>query len=494
MAFSWNQKLYEEILAKFKPPHPRTRACRITDSRYQALWRSVEEIYYEHPWGPYEGSKDELKKDLAYRQEKLLERRQQVLFHGEAIQQAIDDMAQAGGGRVEIPAGIWYAGALELRSHVELHLEDGARLCFIRNKSNVFYPLRYTRWEGVECMNFSPFIYADGAEDISITGQGTLDGQADEFNWMPWKFGYFGEPEQEQQRQRLFQAGAEGIPVRQRIFADDVSTLRPPFIQFYNSKDIRITDVHIVNSPFWEINPVLCENVWIKGVHIETDLYNNDGIDPESSRNVLIEDCYFLTGDDCIAIKSGRNEDGRRIGVPTANVIIRHNRFANGHGGITLGSEISGGVHDVFAAGNHFDSPNLDYPIRFKTNAMRGGTLENVYVKDSVVNKARLAVVHADFFYEEGHMGENLPQLDNITLDGFWTAEGGSIDAKYAFYLKGFADAPIENITFRDMKLEGVKGEAVLENVHALAFENVTINGKRQPNRLVDIGSDGQVR
>jgi polygalacturonase len=130
------------------------------------------------------------------------------LFHGQAIQQAIDDMAQAGGGRVEIPAGIWYTGALELRSHVELHLAAGARLCFIRNKSNVFYPLRYTRWEGVECMNFSPFIYAAGAEDISITGQGTLDGQADEFNWMPWKFGYFGEPEQEQQRQCLFQAGA----------------------------------------------------------------------------------------------------------------------------------------------------------------------------------------------------------------------------------------------------------------------------------------------
>ena len=147
MAFSWNQKLYEEILARFRSPLPRVRFCRITDSRYQALWRSVEEIYYEHPWGPYEGSKDELKKDLAYRQEKLLERRQHVLFHGEAIQQAIDDMAQAGGGRVEIPAGIWYTGALELRSHVELHLEDGARLCFIRNKSNVFYPLRYTRWE-----------------------------------------------------------------------------------------------------------------------------------------------------------------------------------------------------------------------------------------------------------------------------------------------------------------------------------------------------------
>lgn len=495
MGFSWNQPLYDDILENIHAmPSPCTeQVYLIASDKYQPLVREIEEVFYEHQAGPYKGSKAELKKDKAYQEQKLMRRKQMVIYHGDAIQQAINEAGAAGGGMVEIPAGEWYTGALEMKSHVHLHLAKGARLCFVRNKSNEFYPLRFSRWEGVECMNFSPFIYAKSVEDIAITGEGILDGRADEFNWMPWKFGYFGETDQEIQRQRLFGFGADGVPVEKRVFTDDVSTLRPPFIQFYASRNIRIEGVSIINSPFWEINPVLCENVWIKAVHIETDLYNNDGIDPESCKNVLIEDCYFLTGDDCIAIKSGRNEDGRRIGRPTENVIIRYNNFANGHGGITLGSEISGGVHDVFALSNYFDSPNLDYPIRFKTNAMRGGSLKNVYVKDSSVNKARLAVVHADFFYEEGHKGGFLPQLANITLDGFHTVEGGSIEAKYAFYLKGFEDAPIENVTFRDMDLEGVKGDASYANVKGLTYADVTINGIKQPNQTMYIGPEGQL-
>lgn len=495
MEFAWNQKLYDEILAKvhaMEPPKGEP-VYPIDGEKYRSLVREVEEIYYEHPDGPYPGTKAELKKDMAYRGKKLIEKRQKLTFYGDAIQQAIDDAAAVGGGRVEVPPGEWFTGAIVLKSHVELHLAKGATLSFIRNKTNEFYPLRLSRWEGAECMNFSPFVYADGAENIAVTGEGTLDGRADEFNWMPWKFGYFGETDQEEQRQRLFKMAEDDVPVKDRVFTDEDSPLRPPFIQFYNCKNILLEGVRISNSPFWEVNPVLCENFWAKGLKIETDLYNNDGIDPESTKNVLIEDCFFLTGDDCIAIKSGRNRDGRRIGIPTENVIIRNNKFANGHGGVTIGSEISGGVHDVFALGNHFDSPNLDYPIRFKTNAMRGGILENVYVKDSVVNKARLAVVHADFFYEEGHKGDFLPRLANITLDGFQTVEGGSIDAKYAFYLKGFEDAPIENVTFRGMKLEGVKGDAEMANIRGLTYSDVTINGKKQPDRTMDIGPDGQV-
>ena len=492
--FEWNQKLYDDIVSVVQsmPPLIRNTSKNVSDAKFAALVAEVGEIYLEHPQGPYMGLKNELKGDMAYRGQKLVEKRRQVAFYGKAIQAAIDEVHAAGGGQVVIPAGEYVTGALELKSGVELHLDKGAKLCFIRNKTNEYYPLRLSRWEGVECMNFSPFIYADGAENIALTGEGMLDGMADEFNWMPWKFGYFGETDQEIQRQRLFKFGADGVPVKDRVFDDKVSTLRPPFIQFYNCKNIRIHGVQIVNSPFWEINPVLCENVWVKGVKIETDLYNNDGVDPESSKNVLIEDCFFLTGDDCIAIKSGRNEDGRRIGIPTENVVIRNNKFANGHGGITIGSEISGGVHDVYAANNHFDSPNLDYPVRFKTNAMRGGVLENIYVKDSTVNKARLAVVHADFFYEEGHNGAFLPRLANITIDGFKTAENGSIDAKNAFFLKGFADAPIENVTFKDMQLVGVKGAAEMLNLKNLTFANVTVNGKKQTDRTVDIDSAGR--
>ena len=147
----------------------------------------------------------------------------------------------------------------------------------------------------------------------------------------------------------------------------------------------------------------------------------------------------------------------------------------------------------MFAEDNDFDSPNLDYPIRFKTNAQRGGALDNIYVRNSIVNKSRLAVVHADFFYEEGRSGKYLPNLRNITIDGFQTKENGSIDARYPFYLRGFADAPIKNVTFRNMNIEGVQGKAVFENIRSLRYENVTINGVRQKDHTEDIGEQKAV-
>jgi len=491
MQFMWDEKFYGSIVSKVETATQAQKFFSVYDItmlRYTRLVHDVKETYFVHPEGPYSGTKAALKKDLVYQSKKLIRKKQTVKFYGDAIRSAIEDACEDGGGVVLIPDGVYYTGAIEMKSNVEIHLADHAVLKFIRTKSNEFYPMQFSRWEGVECMNFSPFIYANHVENIAITGHGTLDGAADEFNWMPWKFGYFGEADQQLERERLFALGEVGAPVTERVFDDQVSTLRPPFIQPYASRNIRIENVHIINSPFWEINPVLCENVCVRGVHIETDLYNNDGIDPESSKDVLIESCSFLTGDDCIAIKSGRNNDGRRIHVPTENVVIRKNRFANGHGGITIGSEISGGVRNIFADGNYFDSPNLDYPIRFKTNAQRGGQLENIYVRNSRVNKSKIAVVYADFFYEEGRKGNYLPRVRNITVENFKTVEGGSIDAKYAFYLKGFTDAPIENITFKDMVLCGVKGRAIFQNVKELSFQNISLNGIIQEDCLFNVG------
>ena len=488
MQFVWNEELYQEIAAAVQfgtAVDGSTRVYDITAADYAPLIRPVSENYFIHPDGPYQGEKKEIGHDETYKNKKLRRQEQTVSFYGNAIQQAIDDAFAAGGGRVLVPAGTYYTGAIELKSNVEIHLAKQAVLRFVRNKSNTYYPLVFSRWEGVECLNFSPFIYAFAAENIAVTGPGTLDGAADEFNWMPWKFGYFGERNQEVQRQRLFAFGEAGVPVEQRLFADTVSTLRPPFIQPYRCKNVRIEDVHIINSPFWEINPVLCQNVKISRVQIATNLYNNDGVDPESCSNVLIEDCSFLTGDDCIAIKSGRNNDGRRIGVPSQNIIIRGNHFGDGHGGITIGSEISGGVQNVFAHDNYFDSAQLDYPIRFKTNSYRGGKLENVYIKDSVVNKSKLAVVHADFFYEEGDSGPYLPKLRNITLENIQTAPGGLIDAEHALYLKGFTAAPIENVTLQHVRLNGVQGETVLRNVKDLRLIDVRINGKQQKDQVI---------
>jgi len=500
----WDQELYEKIENKVNENMPALDGkpeCSILDGKYKILVKNIDEEYLTHPDGIYKGSKSELKHDKDYISKSLIKNIRKIEYYGDAIQEAINDATSNGGGKVVIKGSndsqnpnVYYTGAINLRSNVELHIEENAILKFVRNKTNEFYPLVYTRWEGIEHMNFSPFIYSYEEKNIAITGKGAIDGCADEFNWMPWKFGYFNEEDQQIQRERLFNLGQINADVRtERIFGDDVSTIRPPFIQPYKSKNILIKDIKILNSPFWEVNPVLCENLKVSGIRIETNLYNNDGVDPESCRDIIIENCFFLTGDDCIAIKSGRNNEGRNIGVPCENIIIRNNEFKDGHGGITIGSEISGGVNDVFAHDNYFDSEELDYPIRFKTNAERGGKLENIFVKNSTVNKSKIAVIHADFFYEEGTNGNHKPILRNIRLSNIKTVEGESIEAQHALYLKGFEEAPIENIVIEDAVLSGVKGESVLQNIKNLTFKNVCINGEKLEDQNINVDNDFKV-
>jgi len=500
----WNEELYKKIENKVNDNMPvldGKAEYSILDEKYKALVRNIEEEYLTHPDGIYKGTKKELKQDKDYTGKSLIKNVRNIEYYGDVIQEAINDATSNGGGKVIIKGSndlenpnVYYTGAINLKSDVELHIEENAILKFVRNKTNEFYPLVYTRWEGIEHMNFSPFIYSYEEKNIAITGKGTLDGCADEFNWMPWKFGFFNEEDQQIQRERLFDLGQINADVRtERIFGDDVSTIRPPFIQPYKSKNILIKDITILNSPFWEVNPVLCENFKVSGIRIDTNLYNNDGVDPESCKDIIIENCFFLTGDDCIAIKSGRNNEGRNIGVPCENIIIRNNEFKDGHGGITIGSEISGGVNDVFAHDNYFDSEELDYPIRFKTNAERGGKLENIFVKNSTVNKSKIAVIHADFFYEEGTNGNHKPILRNIRLSNIKTVEGESIEAKHSLYLKGFEDAPIENIVIEDAVLNGVKGDSVLQNIKNLTFKNVCINGEKLEDQNINVDNDFKI-
>lgn len=502
--FEWNQSLYNLIQDKVNDnimKFDNKIEYRINDMKYERFVRNIEEVYFTHPNGPYKGDKKVLKNDKEYIGKSLVKNTQTIKYYGDAIQEAVNDASNNGGGKVIISGGskeepnVYYSGAISLKNNVELHIEENAIIKFVRNKSNDFYPLVYTRWEGIEMMNFSPFIYSYSVENIAITGKGVLDGCADEFNWMPWKFGYFNEEDQQIQREILFNLGQENADVRtERIFKDDISTIRPPFIQPYKSKNILIKDITILNSPFWEINPVLCENIKVDNITINTHLYNNDGVDPESCKYMIIENCHFSTGDDCIAIKSGRNNEGRNIGVPSENIIIRNNKFEDGHGGVTIGSEISGGVNDIFVHDNYFDSPELDYPIRFKTNAERGGKLERIYIKNSIVNKSKIAVIHADFFYEEGANGNYNPILRNITLSNIKTVEGGSIDANNALYLKGFKNAPIENILIENAELNGVKGNAVLQNIKGLAFKNVSINNVKVDDKIIDVEDNFEIK
>ena len=280
----------------------------------------------------------------------------------DAIKKAIDECSGKGGGRVVIPAGTFLTGAVHLKSNVNLYLAKGATLKFSMNPQD-YLPIVKTRWEGMDLMHLSPFIYAYEQENIAVTGEGTLDGQGKSFFWK-WHGNpkYGGNPDvlsQKPARARLYEMMEKGVPVEQRIFGGEKDYLRPQFIQPYKCKNVLIEGVTIVDSPMWEIHPLLCENVTVRKVHINSHGPNNDGCDPESCKDVLIEDCYFDTGDDCIAIKSGRNEDGRKANVPTENVIVRGCQMRDGHGGITIGSEISGGVRNVFGENCIMDSARI---------------------------------------------------------------------------------------------------------------------------------------
>src|SRR5262245_1796633 len=394
-----------------------------------------------------------------------------------AIAKAIEACAKAGGGRVLVPAGVFLTGAIHLKSGVELHVAEGATLKFDVNPSS--YPIVFTRWEGMECMNYSPLIYAFEQKNIGITGKGTLDGQGSVDHWWKWKgkwggntpYGWReGMPDQRIARSKLFQMAEEALPVEKRVFGDG-SLLRPPFIQPYRCENVLIEGVRVRNSPFWNIHPVLCKNVTMRGVDVFGHGPNNDGVDPESVDHMLIEDCSFDTGDDCIAVNSGRNADGRRINVPSQNILIRKCRMKDGHGGVVVGSQISGGARWVFAEQCEMDSPDLWYAIRFKNNALRGGLLENFYYRDIDVGQVGRAAITCDFNYEEGANGPFTPQLRNVVVERLRVK-----NAVRVLDSQGLPKAPVNDLTLRDCVFEGVTQPSIVKYTRNVNLEKVRVN------------------
>ena len=393
----------------------------------------------------------------------------------EAFRKAIATCNSAGGGRVVVPAGTFVTGAIHLKSNVNLHVSAGATIKFSKNPGD-YLPVVFTRWEGTELMNYSPFIYAFEQTNIAITGEGTLDGQSGNDSWWPWNgranYGWKqGDPNQRADRAALQNMGEQGVPVNQRVFGAG-HYLRPQFIQPYRCKNVLIEGVRIINSPMWEIHPVLCTNVTVSGVKISSRGPNNDGCDPESCTDILIENCDFDTGDDCIAIKSGRNADGRRLNAPTQNIIIRGCRMRDGHGGITVGSEISGGVRNLFAEKCRLDSPNLDHALRVKNNATRGGLLENFYFRDIEVGQVAHAVITIDFNYEEGAKGNFTPILRNYSVERLVSGK-----SKHVADVQGLANAPIYDLRLDNCTFNNAAEPSIVKNVKGLNLVNVKVNG-----------------
>jgi unsaturated rhamnogalacturonyl hydrolase len=387
----------------------------------------------------------------------------------EAIAQAIAACHAAGGGRVVVAGGTFLTGAVHLQSNVNLHVAEGATLRFSPDPAK-FLPVVRARFEGTECMNYSPLIYAFEQENLAVTGQGTLDGSATAETW--WGLGRAlaanGGPAVNSRR-LLIEMGEKGVPVEQRVFGAGHS-LRPNFIVPYRCKNILIEDVHIVNSPMWEINPELCTNVTVRGVNISSHGPNNDGCDPESCRDVLIENCVFDTGDDCIAIKSGKDADGRRIGMPSENLIIRNCTMKDGHGGVVLGSENSGGIRNVFAENCQMDSPNLQRALRLKTNALRGGALENVFFRNVEVGHVSHSVLTIDLVYGKITDGPFPPTVRNVVMENVTVASCPRV-----LSVVGTAQSVIEGVRIANCTFRGVEGADILTNSGAVSYQNVTV-------------------
>ncbi|MFI5072905.1 MAG: glycoside hydrolase family 28 protein [Terriglobales bacterium] len=391
----------------------------------------------------------------------------------DAFSRAIAACANAGGGQVLLPAGEFLSAAIHLKTNVNLHLSNRAVLRFTRDPAK--YPIVLTRFEGVELMNFSPFIYAFEQDNIAITGSGTIDGNADASHWWDWKSRTRSNKDPSatpNDRDVLFRMAESGRPVNERVFGEG-HYLRPQFIQPYRCKNVLIEGVTLLNSPMWQIHPVLCTNVTVRSLNINADGPNTDGCDPESCTDVLIDNCTFNTSDDCIAIKSGRNADGRRIGVPSQNIVVRNCQMKNGHGGVTIGSEISGGVRDVFADNCQMDSPHLDNAIRIKNNAMRGGKIENIYARNINVGEVAAAAVSTDYFYEEGKAGQFVPIVQGVSIEKLTTRK-----SNYAVFLRGFENDPIRRVDLIDCDFNRVQERSVVENVTGVSLRNVRINGK----------------
>lgn len=393
-----------------------------------------------------------------------------------AIAAAIDKANKIGGGTVMIPAGEWLTGPIYLKSNVNLHLSKGAVLQFSTNPAD-YLPVVQTRWEGIDLMNYSPLIYAFNEKNIAITGEGTLDGQASNTCWWPWKGrkdnGWLtGTPNQTDpdKRPTLFAMAENDIPVAKRVFGEGFY-LRPQFIQPYQCTNVLIEGVSIINSPMWILHPVLCTNVVIRKVHVESKGPNTDGCDPESCKNVWIKDSYFSTGDDCMALKSGRNRDGRRINIPCENVVVQNCTMVNGHAGIGIGSEIGGGVKNILF--ENCNIKNTMWGIRLKTSSARGGVNSNIIIRNIEAEKISNQAICITMLYED--KGNFMPTISDVQIKNVTIADGG----KDGIVVEGYPESPVRNVVFENVKITGVKNPKRIINADNLTFQNTVINDQQ---------------
>lgn len=384
------------------------------------------------------------------------------------FQKAIADCAQKGGGKVFVPAGKWLTGAIHLKSNINFNLDKNAEIIFSVNPDD-YLPAVFTRWEGIELHNYSPFIYANDAENVAITGQGMLNGQGQ--TWLDWK------KKEQLAAEKLYSMAKKGVPAEQRQFVSPDDLLRPSFIQFINSRNILLAGFTVTDSPMWTIHFVYSENAIARGLNVNTHGHNTDGIVIDSSKNILVENSILRTGDDSIAVKSGLDHDGWRVNRPSENIVIKNCDIGDGHSGVAIGSEMSGGVRNVLL--QDLKIGGVDQGIRVKSVMGRGGFVENIWADNITIGKAENAAFQIDLDYGAATVAsesEKPPVLRNFFVSNL-TAK----DTRHAVRLKGLKKSPIADANFSNIKANSEKG-INLKNCKNINFKKTIISGvKKSP-------------
>lgn len=387
-----------------------------------------------------------------------------------AIKKAIDAASKAGGGTVYFPAGKYLTGPIHLKSNITIFIDAGAELHFSDNFDD-YLPMVESRWEGVDVTSFSPLFYAYKAENITIRGRGTINGHGKK--WWDFVEGY----KQDQPRskwQYMFDSLNKNI-----LLPDDPRQmkrgfLRPPFIQPMYCKNVLIEGITIINSPFWTVNPEFCENVTVTGVTINNPPSpNTDGINPESCKYVHISNCHITVGDDCITIKSGKDIPGRTKAAPAQNYTITNCTMLSGHGGVVIGSEMSGGVKNIVISNCVFDG--TDRGIRIKTTRGRGGVVEDIRVDNIIMKNIGEQAFVMDMEYarsEKEPVSERTPQIRNVRISNV------TAYTKQAAFINGLDEMPVENISFNDIYLEAETGFTI-RKAKNIELHNVTVNVRK---------------
>ena len=392
-----------------------------------------------------------------------------------AFSRAMEACAGAGGGRVVVPDGVWPSGPIHFRSNCELHLADGATVQFSPRPED-FLPAVEVSWEGMECMNYSPMVYAYRCENIAISGGGKLTPTMDV--WRVW----FKRPKPHMDAlARLYDWAYKGTPVAERRMAEGENHLRPHMIHFNQCRNVRLEDFKIRNSPFWTIHLYRCDGALVRGLDVYAHGHNNDGIDLEMTRNCLVEDCTFDQGDDGVVIKSGRNHDAWRIGQPTENIVVRNCRVRNAHGLLVVGSEISGGIRNVYMHDCAMDDKvmNLFY---IKTNRRRGAFVKDIYMERVSANEMQRAfAIDTDVLYQWKDLVPTYK--DTVTaISDIYMRDVKCAVADGIYEINGDKDLPVSNVNISGVEVDTVRKYTTrAANVEGLHTDNIkwkTFTGK----------------